>query len=281
VLLEFGILPMDPSLFSTRVGGAQEGPWLVIAAHPDDEVIGASWLMNRAPELVVVHVTDGAPEDPRLRPQEHAASRAQYAEVRRGEAETALRCLDVPRVRTLTLGVTDQRAAEHLTWIAEQLTELLLTLRPSLLITHCYEGGHPDHDATAFAVRAALACAQRWAACPPRLCEMTSYHGAEGRFAAGAFPSWTGPELRVQLGVQAQQVKRAMFRAHASQAALLSAFGVAEERYRWGAPCDFAHPPHPGLLYYEQRGWGMAGARFRELARAAQRALHLGRGSLP
>lgn len=273
---------MDPSLLSTRDGSSAAGaPWVVIAAHPDDEAIGASWLMNRAPELLVVHVTDGAPEDPRLRPEEHATSRTRYAEVRRAEAEAALRCLTVPRARATTLGVTDQRAAEHLTWIAAQLTELLLTLRPPLLITHCYEGGHPDHDATAFAVRAALACAKRWAGNAPRLYEMTSYHGAEGRFAAGVFPTWTGPEFRVQLSAEAQRVKRAMFRAHASQAAVLSAFEVREERYRRGVPCDFTRPPHPGPLYYEQRGWGMAGTHFRELARAAQRELHLRPGDLP
>ena len=36
---------------------------LVIAAHPDDDVIGAGALMARVPRVRVLYVTDGAPRD--------------------------------------------------------------------------------------------------------------------------------------------------------------------------------------------------------------------------
>ena len=37
---------------------------LLIAAHPDDEVIGASTLIPRLSNLTIVHVTDGRPGKP-------------------------------------------------------------------------------------------------------------------------------------------------------------------------------------------------------------------------
>ena len=55
------LLPRDPL----------EGPVLVLAAHPDDEVIGAGSMLayhaSRGHAVTVVHATDGAAGDPNNR----------------------------------------------------------------------------------------------------------------------------------------------------------------------------------------------------------------------
>ena len=38
----------------------------IVAAHPDDETVGAAGLLLSAGRAAVVHLTDGAPRDPRL-----------------------------------------------------------------------------------------------------------------------------------------------------------------------------------------------------------------------
>jgi LmbE family N-acetylglucosaminyl deacetylase len=88
---------------------------LIVAAHPDDETIGASALLGANAGATVLHVTDGAPCDPRWRPPAVAELPA-YARVRACEADRALR-----HVRAHSIGplVPDQRAVYELARIAE------------------------------------------------------------------------------------------------------------------------------------------------------------------
>src|SRR6476661_8567872 len=53
---------------------------LVLAAHPDDETIGASLLLSRFPQSAVVFLTDGAPRDTRFWSAQVNGSREAYAE---------------------------------------------------------------------------------------------------------------------------------------------------------------------------------------------------------
>jgi len=69
--------------------------FMVLAAHPDDEVIGASTLLARFPDSLVVYLTDGAPRDSRLWTGGPYDSREQYAKVRTAEAICAFACAEV------------------------------------------------------------------------------------------------------------------------------------------------------------------------------------------
>ena len=87
----------------------------------------------------IVHVTDGAPRDPSLRPTLRGHAPSEAAAVRRSELAAALRAggLDPDEVLAPSLGV-------------------------------------PDHDAVAFAVHAAA----RMSGMLVRIAEMSSYHAA-------------------------------------------------------------------------------------------------------
>jgi N-acetylglucosamine malate deacetylase 2 len=243
---------------------------LVVAAHPDDETIGASSLLLAAGRAAVVHLTDGAPRDPRLRPGH--PDRAAYARLRREEALAALAVAGVRAEDVLSLGAVDQEAIRDVARLAREVAALAGALRPRVVVAHPLEGGHPDHDAAALVARAAVALLARRGAAVPRLVEMTSYHLAEGTLRTGAFLEGTPRGLRLTLGPLAREAKRRMLSRYASQREVLAPFGVDAERFRRAPPASLAARPHPPPLLYEAMGW-LTWEAFRGLAREALEAL--------
>ncbi len=255
---------------------------LVVAAHPDDETLAVGALLAQLRAVSVIHTTDGAPYDRRLFPPGLGLSRERYAAVRREEVLAALALAGVPRERVFSLGVVDQEAVRELPRLVDGLLEHLVAEPPSIVITHAYEGGHPDHDATAFAVHAAIALLRRAGSPAPILLEAASYHGADGRFTPGELlPAPGVPELRVELTACAAAQKRAMLACFASQEHVIATFPIRAERLRVAPSYDFTRPPHDGTLYYERLGWPTTGAELRERARACLEVLDLPVGPCP
>lgn len=244
---------------------------LVLAAHPDDETLGAGAVLALRPGCQVLHLTDGAPADPRLWSQAFQGTREGYAALRQIELRRALERAGVGPERVRSLGARDQEAPLQLAPLTRALVAELRRLRPPALLAQPYEGGHPDHDAAAFIARAAVALLGRD---PPLLLEMTSYHRRDGQLRTGEFLQPAEVETLV-LDASLRATKRAMLDAFASQRPVLEPFGVEVERFRRAPGYDFTRPPHDGILHYEALGWPMRGARFCELARAALRELGL------
>jgi LmbE family N-acetylglucosaminyl deacetylase len=256
--------------FSQRSG-------LVVAAHPDDETIGAAGLMTRLERCHVFHITDGAPHDRRLWTTTSARTRGDYARIRRDERTRALALAGLePRCST-SLGVADLEATRALTAIAQRVSSLILLLRPDFVVTHAYEGGHPDHDAASLGVWAATHMVARQGVAPPPIVEMALYHGSPGYPVMGELMSWPGTvELELALTEDEHWRKQAMLDCYGSQALALAPFRALEvERYRMAPSYDFTRPPHDGPLLYEQHELGITGAEWREQAIHALRVLSL------
>lgn len=238
-------------------------PVALVAAHPDDETVGAGACLGLFGRLLLIHATDGAPANGVDARAAGFASVAEYAEARGVELRAAL-FLAGADPELVGLGFTDQAASENMHAAAQALARLLAGHGAACVITHPYEGGHPDHDATAHMVHAACALLPS----PPCIMEMTSYHATPGGMASGLFLPNGEPHVTVPLSMMERAAKRAMLDAFTTQYATLAPFGAVEECFRRAPPYDFAQPPHPGMLYYERFDWGMTGLRWRELAAA-------------
>jgi N-acetylglucosamine malate deacetylase 2 len=250
---------------------------VVIGAHPDDEVIGAGALLARLPDAVVIHVTDGAPRNESDARAAGFSGWADYGAARRREAEAALALAGLAPGRLTGLGIADQQAAHHLAALAQRLAELLQEGGFAVVITHPYEGGHPDHDATALAAHAACRLIEAQGATAPRLIEMAGYHALGGSFAAGTFLAHAeaGRPATMNLDAAARRLKRRMLDCHQTQRAVLAQFTVEVERFRAAPRYDFRLPPHPGPLHFDTQPWGITGEHWRGLAQAALEQLGL------
>jgi LmbE family N-acetylglucosaminyl deacetylase len=124
----------------------------IVAAHQDDESIAFGSLIKRISKCLIVHVTDGAPDNPKE--WKGADTRDQYAHIRDRELDIALDRAGHIGER-VSLGLVDQGAALRLAENARRLAELFEKRGIRIVMTHAYEGGHPDHDSAAFIVHAA------------------------------------------------------------------------------------------------------------------------------
>lgn len=240
----------------------------VLAAHPDDESIGASVLLSRSADARVIYLTDGAPRERSLWPRYLQCSREEYANLRRVEAERALAVAGVPPERIHWLGAIDQEAIVDAAGLAKSLAKILREWQPELLVTHSYEGGHPDHDTCALI--ASIAVEHLESSVQPERIEMTSYHAGDGGCVTGEFlNAHSEAEITVQLGNGERVLKQNMMAAHNSQRLVLQSFGVEQERYRLAPKYDFESAPHEGRLWYECLDWETTGERWRGLAREA------------
>jgi LmbE family N-acetylglucosaminyl deacetylase len=245
-------------------------PVVLVAAHPDDEILGAGSRLHLLEQLTLIHVTDGAPRNLKDALAYGFQSAEEYAAARRAELRDALRVAGAEPIRMVELGIHDQEAAANLADVARRLAELFARMRPAFVMTHPYEGGHPDHDATAFAVHAASTLGPR-----VEIAEFTSYHREVCRFITGAFLGEHPVETAILTPTE-QRHKRLMFDCFVTQRETLAQFSVETERFRVAPQYDFTAPPHEGRLHYEHCNWGMTGDRFRELARAALEELRTG-----
>ncbi len=277
-------LPLAPAavellrdLADPDVGLLDAGGIAVVCAHPDDETVGIGAQLPRLTGIRIVHVTDGAPADMRDAREHGFGTREAYAAARRDELETAMARAGIPPVRITGLGVADQEAAQVLPGLSRRMADLFEAMEIGLVVTHAYEGGHPDHDATCFTVQAGATLLARRGRPAPSLLEMTGYHaGPDGNLETGVFlPRRDCPETLLPLDEDAADMKRRLLACHRTQAATLSQFRLEVERLRPAPAYDFLAPPHPGRPWYENFAWGMDLDRWLDLAAAATADLGL------
>ena len=130
-----------------------EGGVLVFAAHQDDEVLGLGSTLakhrSRGDRVTVVFTTNGAGANWK---ESNAAKRAISA-VRFQEARDALAVISIDAAEIICLGFPDGGLHRYIPEASDDIATLIRTIVPHTIYVHAMEGGHLDHDVTAFVVQ--------------------------------------------------------------------------------------------------------------------------------
>ena len=191
---------------------AGAGRLVVLAAHPDDETLGAGGLLaasaGAGADILVIIATDGEASHPGSRTH----TPAELAVIRGREVRAAVLHL-APGASIRHLGLPDGQLAQHAAELDAALAALIGTT-PTRLITPWAGDEHPDHHACADA-------GARLAHRSPHLehwqCPIWFWHWADP--ADGGLPAQL---YRLDLGDSDLLAKRAALAEHVSQHAPLS-----------------------------------------------------------
>src|SRR3989442_6591582 len=244
----------------------------VIVAHSDDEIVGAGCLISKLANITVLHITDGTPpskQDAQAAGFERLSdyARADYARARRQECISALALANVPQEKIVDFGVADQQAPHYLAALAKRITTFLQQSAPDFVLTHPYEGGHPDHDAAAFATHAATRLIRQSGIKPPVVFEIALHPSRDGKSKVPEFlPNSTREITTLVLDQEARDLKCRMYDCFATQRQVLKASPIGPEKFRQPPCYDFRRPPQRGKLHYENFACGLTGEQWQILA---------------
>jgi len=124
---------------------------VVVAAHPDDEVLGAGGILTTQ-LCTVVFATDGAPPDAAT----SAIGDRVLGETRVAESRAAHTRLDASVDAIMQLAFSDQGLVGAVSDLARALSAVVVE-HPGDIYVPAYQRGHPDHDAVYVAAQLARA----------------------------------------------------------------------------------------------------------------------------
>lgn len=250
---------------------------MIVAAHPDDETIALGGQLHRMEGVHILHITDGAPPDMEDARASGFCRREDYASARRQELIAAMDLAGIDQDRLHCLAVPDKSASFRMAELAQDLAMIFRRQKIGWVISHDFEGGHADHDATAFAVRAACILSQKQGVPSPRILEFPLYHLHNGMLVVQQFASAGAevPDCELPLDSFAVHMKRQMLSQFLTQRRTLSIFSEKTERLRRASPRNFLALPNGGEGYYASFNCGLRPAEWPSLAASASRELDL------
>ncbi|NHB58984.1 PIG-L family deacetylase [Acinetobacter sp. 194] len=124
---------------------------LILAPHPDDEILGCAGLMQQlnalGREMIVIAITNGTASHP----NSTQFSPEQLNTIRPQESIAALHILNLGHVSRIELNLPDGQISQNMHILVDQL-KTLIQAQDILISTH-EQDGHPDHELSAYAIK--------------------------------------------------------------------------------------------------------------------------------
>jgi LmbE family N-acetylglucosaminyl deacetylase len=221
---------------------------LVLAPHPDDEVVGAAAAIGRAvaagASVFLFHLTTGVPA-PALLWRGQRRRHALRVAIRRTEAAAAAAALGAGLA-----GMSDRPCRtlkDDLPAARQEVLAVLERFEIETLWVPAYEGGHQDHDAAHCLASTLRRDLPVW--------EFAEYNFAGGVIHANAFVRPRADQILLRLSPEEVRHKGELLGLYRSEQGNLGYTGRERECFRRLLDTDYSRPPHPGVRFYQRFQW--------------------------
>ena len=224
------------------------GRVLILAPHPDDEVVACAIAASRAitagARVFVLHLTTGVPPERTLWPWQ----RPGYPErVWRRQEEA----LGAARLLGLEIAGFRDTAARRLRFdldaAASDIAAAIARCGAEAIWVPAFEGAHQDHDAANALAASAAGAVPVW--------EFAAYNFAGGRVRSNGFAEECGGEIAISGTAAEIAAKTSALAFYASERRNLRHIAADRETCRLLPAHDYAKPPHAGRLFRERFHW--------------------------
>lgn len=221
---------------------------LVLAPHPDDEIVACGIAAMRAraagSRVFVLYLTTGVPDRSALWAWQRGGYAGRLAR-RRGEALEAAALLGL---EPMGFGERPSRSLRHhLDEAAARIAEAIAQCDADALWVPAFEGGHQDHDATNAIAAGFCHLLPVW--------EFAAYNYGGGAVRANRFARLLGGEIAIEATPDEAKLKRRALGRYRSERGNLGHVGVTRESARPMMAYDYRRAPHPGRLFRERFQW--------------------------
>ena len=222
---------------------------IVLAPHPDDEVLGCSWVLRGESPLHIVYATDGVP------PWTAREQRDLVRRERTREAEAAWNVLGARVLGAIGLRYQDLAAWRSVGALADSLERVVRRLSAKRVYVPALEQGHPDHDACHVAAGLVIprvkALAREWYVYSLYGYPLGTTELRFGRLDPGPYPDGRVVASSAdELSAKARSL--ACFETQLAHDSVLRRW-MDQPQPEAIAPFVFRHPPpNPGTTYYER-----------------------------
>lgn len=218
---------------------------LILAAHPDDEIVGLSVFIKKKNKLgcniFILFLTNGLiSKDSRWFWDKGLHDK--YLKERMSELLKSMKYHSIKKFQVQD--IPSRTIKEN---INQSYKKVLITIKENnidTIFTPAYEGGHQDHDVINYISSNFL---EKY-----NVYEYAEYNFHGKKIRSNTFFDLIGNEILIKLNSEEKLFKKRAMKIYDSEKKNLSYIKLNQESYRPLRNYDYSLPPHKGVLFYRR-----------------------------